>query len=163
MGAASEGKSKVVTMTPTVDTAIYASGDQLGSLVQLTNAMDDSSGTGMIVSVAVLDKASQSATFDLLLFNDLPTVASSDNAALNISDAEMASKYIGHIRVTAANYVALSACSVCTVADSALLVNSVKSANNPTGRSLWAIIRSGGTPTYTSTSDLVLKIAIKQD
>ena len=158
-----EGKSKLVTMTPVVDTAIYASADQLGSLVELTNAMDDSSGTGTIVSVTVLDKAAQSSTATLLIFNDKPVVASVDNAALNISDAEMSSKCVGVIPIPTASFVALSASSAMAVLNVQLLVNSVKSADNAGGRSLWAILRSGGTPTYTSTSDLTIKIGIRQD
>lgn len=163
MGSAIEGKAKILTMTPTVDTSIYASGDQLGSLVELSNAMDDSSGTGTIVSVSVHDKASQSATLQVLFFNDKPVVTSSDNAALNISDAEMASKFLGLVSVTNSNYVALSASSLVTAANQQILINSVKSADNPNGTSIWAILRSGGTPTYTSASDLVLRIGVRQD
>ena len=162
MGTAIDSKSKVVTMTPVVDTSIYASGDQLGSLVELTNAMDDSSGTGTIVSVAVLDKASQSSVLSVLIFKDKPVVTSSDNAALNISDAEMA-KCLGIVPVASADYVALSACSIATVRNVNLVVGATKSPDNLGGKSLWAILRSGGTPTYTSTSDLVLSIGIKQD
>lgn len=163
MGSASEGKSKVIVMTPTISTSIYASGDQLGSLVELTNAMDDSSGTGTIVSVSVTDRASQSSTMQLLLFRDKPVVASTDNGALNIADDEMANKCVAMIPIPTASYVALSASSVVSVLNVQVIVDSVRSADNTTGKSLWAILRSGGTPTYTSTTDLVVKIGMKQD
>jgi hypothetical protein len=162
MGTAIEGKSKVVTMTPTIDTSAYASGDQLGSLVELSNALDDSSGTGTIVSVAVLDKAAQSSALTLLLFKDKPTVASSDNAALNISDSEMA-KCLGIIPIAGTDYVALSANSIASVRNVNLVISSTKSDLNLNGTSLWAILRSGGSPTYGAASDLVLSIGIKQD
>lgn len=163
MGMAIEGKSKILTMTPVVDTSVYASGDQLGSLVELQNAVDDSSGTGTVVSVAVLDKASQSASLSVLLFKDKPVVTSSDNGSLNISDAEMASKCLGLVPVASNDYVALNASSIATVRNVNLIVASSKSSDNLSGKSLWAILRSGGTPTYTSASDLVLSIGIKQD
>lgn len=163
MGMTIEGKAKIVTVTPTVDTNIYASGDHLGTLVELANALDDASGTGLIVSVVINDKASQNSVLNLLLFKDKPTVASADNAALNITDAEMAAKCIGHIPVAAADYVALSASSVAAVRNVNLMVQGLKSSDNPNGKSLWAILRSGGTPTYTSTTDLVISFGIKQD
>lgn len=163
MGIEIETKGKVIQLTPTVDTAIYASGDQLGSLMELTNAMDDSSGTATIVSVSIHDKAAQSSILQILFFNDAPTIVSADNAALNISDADMATKCVGHVSVVAGDYFALSASSMACVRNVQLMVNSVKSATNTTGKSLWAIIRSGGTPTYTSTTDLVISVGLKQD
>lgn len=163
MGMEIETKSRVIQSTPTISTSIYASGDQLGSLMELTNAMDDSSGTGQVLSLSILDRSSQSSILQVLLFNDLPTVASSDNGALNIADAEMASKCVGHISVVAADYFALSASSMACVRNINLMVNSVNSVTNPTGKSLWAIIRCGGTPTYAGTTDLTLSFGIRQD
>lgn len=163
MGIEIELKGKVIQSTPTVSTSIYASGDQVGTLMELQNAVDDSSGTATIVSVSLHDKASQSSILQVLFFNDAPTVTSSDNAALNISDAEMAAKCIGHVSIVAADYFALSASSMACVRNVQLVVNSVKSATNTTGKSIWAIIRSGGTPTYASTTDLVLSVGLRQD
>lgn len=162
MGAAIETKSKILTMTPTIDTSAYAVGDQLGSLVELTNAVDDPSGTGTIVSVAVLDKSSKSAAMELLLFNDIPTVTSTDNVALNVSDAEMA-KCLGSVKVLTTSYIALTANSLASVNGVNLIVRSAKSATNLTGKSIWALLMSSGTPTYVGTTDLVISIGIKQD
>ena len=163
MGIAIESKVKVIVATPTVDTAIYAANDRLGSIVELTNAMDNSSGTGTIMSIAVVDKASQSAAFDVMFFDDLPTVASADNAALSITDAEMAAKFVGAVRVAAADYIILAANHAATVKNVGLVVSAMKSETNSTGKSLFMLLRSAGTPTYTSTTDLVVTIGIKQD
>lgn len=162
MGAG-ERKSKVITLTPTISTGAYAVGDQLGDLQELSSAMDDSSGTGELLSISVHDKQAQSMALDVLLFNDLPTVSSTDNVSLDISDSEMASKCLGSVRVAAADYITLAASSMATVKNIKLQLNAVKSANNTTGRSLWAILRSAGTSTFGSTSDLVVKIGILQD
>lgn len=155
-------KTKIVSMVPTIDTAIYASGDQLGSLVELTNVVDDSGGTGVITSVVVIDQAKQSSAMSLLLFKDKPTVASADNAALNISDAEMVAKCLGHVAVASGDYAGLSASSVGTVKNVQLVVTPLKSGDNRNGTSLWGILMSGGTPTYASTTDLKLLIGVKQ-
>jgi hypothetical protein len=161
MGVAIEGKSKIVSATPTLDTNIYASGDRVGTVMEFSNAMDDSSGTGTIVSVTVLDKAGQGSALSLLLFNDLPTVASADNAAIDISDAEMA-KCVGVIPIASGDYVTTASNSIATVRGVNLLVQSAKSANSLTGKSLFGVLKSGGTPTYAASS-LVVSLCIKQD
>lgn len=161
MGMAIEGKSKIASATPTLDTNAYASGDRVGSVMEFTNAMDDSSGTGTIVSLTILDKAAQGSILTLLLFNDLPTIASADNAAIDISDAEMA-KCIGSIPVAAADYVTTASNSIATIRNVNLLVQAAKSSSNSTGKSLYGVLRSGGSPTYAASS-LVVSLGIKQD
>jgi hypothetical protein len=152
-----DGKARLVTVTPTISTSAYADGDQLGDVLTLTNAMDDIRDTGAVLSVSVIDKAKQNAAFDILFFDQNPTVSSSDNAALNIADAEMAAKFLGRIKVATGDYSELSASSVASVNGIGLFIASSGSKN------LFAILQSRGTPTYTSTSDLVIKIGIVQD
>jgi hypothetical protein len=161
MGIAIEGKSKIVSATPTLDTSAYASGDRVGTVMQFTNAMDDSSGTGTVVSITVLDKAAQSVALSLLLFNDLPTVASADNAALDISDAEMA-KCIGVIPIATGDYVSTASNSIATVRNVNLLIGAVRSESNQTAKVIYGLLKSGGTPTYAASS-LVVSLGIKQD
>jgi hypothetical protein len=161
MGMAIDGKSKVVSATPTLDTNVYASGDRVGSVMTFSNAMDDSSGTGVVVSVVILDKAAQSSVLSLLLFNDLPTVASADNAAIDISDTEM-EKCVGVIPIAAADYVATASNTVATIRNVNLLLNSAKSSSSLEGKNLYGVLRSGGSPTYAASS-LVVKLCIKQD
>jgi hypothetical protein len=163
MGKANESTCRVVTFTPTVDTAIYASGDQLGSLVEIPNFVDEPSGFTKIVSLSGHDKAAQSSIMQVLFFRDRPTVTSVDNAALNISDAEMADKCIGHVSIVAGDYFALSASSMGCVRNVQLVVTSRKGQLNLTGRSVWAIIRCGGTPTYASTTDLVFTVGLENN
>lgn len=152
MGAL-ETQRRVITVTPTVDTAIYASGDQLGSLMTLSGALPGNP-QGVIDSLTIVDKSSQKSVLNVLFFSASPTVTSSDNAALNISDSEMASKCLGYVPVAAADYKDLSASAVATIRNVGLNVSR-------SGDDLYAIILSGGTPTYTSTSDLVLKIGFR--
>lgn len=165
MGTVIEGKSKLVTVTPVIQAAAYADGDQLGSLFALVDALDDSSGTGGILSLSLVDKSKQKSALDILLFSGKPVVASADNAALDISDAEMAQKFIGKVHVSVSDYTDLANCSIACLTQVALLVNTVKDANNgnPSGRDIWCILMCRGTPTYVSTSDLVLKVGVIQD
>lgn len=161
MGMAIEGKSKIASVTPTLDTSAYASGDRVGTVMEFTNAMDDASGTGTVVSLVILDKAAQGSALTLLLFNDSPTVASADNAALDISDAEMA-KCIGAIPIATGDYVTTASNSIATVRGINLLIGSTKSATNLTGKSIFGLLKSGGSPTYAASS-LIVNLCIKQD
>lgn len=159
-----DGKAKLVEATPTIDTAIYASGDQLGSLMTFENAVDGSSETGVIMSVTIFDGAKQNAALDILFFNSEPTIISSDNAALDISDSEMASKFLGSISFSASDYKSLANNSHATIRTVGMFVQATnKNSVNPTGMRIYAILQSRGTPTYTSTSDLKIKVGMLQD
>lgn len=152
-----DGKSTVVTVTPVVSLVAYADGDQMGVAMTLTNFLDASSDTVAVQTVSVLDKAKQKSSFDILFFDALPVVSSADNAPLDISDAEMAEKYVGKISILDTSYSDLAANSVGEANNLGLLLKGKLTQN------IWCIIQCRGTPTYTSASDLVLKIGAFQD
>lgn len=149
--------AKVITVTPTIEAAAYGDADRLGSIMTLANAFAAGKGTVELSSITVLDKAKQKAAIDVLFFSELPTVASADNAALSITDAEMA-KYIGRVAIPAAGYEDTGDNSDTTVRNIGLLMQAAAGST-----SLYAILQSQGTPTYTSTSDLTLKFSLVQD
>lgn len=131
----------VVSVTPVIDTAAYGSGDRLGAIQVIDPIGLADSGICVLESISVLDLAAQSAAMDILFFNDLPTVASADNAAISITDAEMA-KCIGVYKVLAAGFTALTANSFGSFYNIGL---TMKSAANSL---LHAVVVSRGTPTY---------------
>jgi len=145
-----------VEITPTVDTSAYGSGDQIGTVFTIT-PVSDAGGAHLAVldTVIVTDKASQSAALDILLFDELPTVASADQAACNVSDAEMADKCIGVISLASASYKALSANSVVMAHQLSLSLKPKKD------NTLYGLLVSRGTPTYTSASDLTIKFVFE--
>lgn len=161
----SQLQGKVVSFAPTLDTSAYATGDQMGSLMTISNVCDLSSGAVRILSLTIVDKAKQSVSFDVLFFSSLPTVTSVDNAALDISDAEMAAKCIGSVTVQTTDYKALNANSVATVRGVDLILQpgpaSAPTGTNPSQVNLYAILCSRGTPTYAA-SDLQLRIGLVQ-
>ena len=77
-----------------------------------------------------------------------------DNAVLDISDAEMSAKCLGTVTFAAADYKTLNLNTVASLTAQNLMIES-------TGASIYAIILSGGTPTYTSTTDLTLKFGFR--
>lgn len=150
--------------------AAYTAEDQVGGIIQLFDtdpggrvtkgAAQNQNTITTLMSLVVCDAAKQSAELVIFFFNQLPTVISVDNGAINIADSEMAAKCVGSVRVPAANYENVSASSVATVRlpETAL---SLKAAvdNGP----LWAVMKTTGTPTYVSTSDLSLRFLFGQD
>jgi hypothetical protein len=145
----------IVEVTPVLDTSAYASGDQLGSLMTLSGAVPASGAGAILRAVSIVDKAKQSAALKVLLFDASPTIVSVDNAAADISDAELADKCLGAVAVAAADYVALNANSVATVQATLPVKPNASS-------TLYALLVSAGSPTYAA-SDLVLRFHFTWD
>lgn len=109
-------------------------------------------GDGAILrQISIVDKAKQAAAIIVLLFDELPTVASSNNVAIDITDAEMADKALASVSVASGDYAALANSSLATKATTTPL----KAVVGET--SLYAVAFTTGTPTYGSTSDLVFR------
>lgn len=80
----------VVSATPTLDTAIYASGDSLHTTVlSFVSAVRVSGGAGIVEKMVIVDASAQTAAFELWLFSATVTPAAA-NAAHSISDADAA-------------------------------------------------------------------------
>lgn len=149
--------SKLIVVTPTISTSAYTSGDQLGSLEEIPSAIHR--GQGHLESITLVDKAKRNVALDVLLFSQLPTLLSVDNGTFSISDAEVAAKCLGVINFLDTDYTDLGSNSVASISAIGLIVKSLgqQNVNNARPSSLWAVLVSRGTPTYTSTTDLVLK------
>lgn len=169
------GIDDVISVVPTLDTNAYASGDRLGSIHTITGAFrkirrsyDAASpvetgyqpyhGKVYLHSVVIIDSAKQSQPIDILFFNALPTVASADNAAIDISDAEMEAKYIGGISVDE-DYISLAANSAVTKRNIGLLV---KQSTSAVDNNIYAVPVIRGAGTYAASS-LKFLYAFMQD
>lgn len=159
------------TATPTISTTpAYTSGDQIGGIIELTNVFREFyrafeprpqgdggqtkwAGKATLKSISVVDISAQSANFDFYFFNQLPTVASSDNAALNIADAQILKcQHVYSFAPTA--YSATSANSVASVGAIDLVIGQDSSALLD---SVWVVAQIKSTATYTTTTALQFK------
>lgn len=161
--------SKIIVVTPVVSTTpAYTAADQVGGLNLIPHAAHDSGGVVLLQSISVIDKAKQKAALICFFFDDLPTIASVDNGAFDLIDAQMALSCIGFVSVPSANYQDSSSNSIATVANCGLLLksnagnNAVPLPSTASKTSLWCVLMTSGTPTYTSTSDLVVKFGFEQ-
>lgn len=150
--------TRVVTATPTITaSSAYAAGNQLGGIMQLTDIMRQDSnagaGTSQLVGVTILDKDKQDSPIDLWLFNQPPTVTSTDHAAFAMTAANLASQCIGVVQVGASGkYSDAAAVSVSSDVNLNKIVMVPGTATSPT--SIYAIAVARGTPTYTTTTSL---------
>lgn len=154
-GALLDGSTRLVTVTPTISTSIYASGDEVGGLMTFTSILPDAVLGGQIVSAAIVDKAAQNAALDLFIYDRSITVAA-DNAATSVSDAD-ALFCQGVISFSAGNYASPGANSIAVRSGVGIAVKA-----NASGH-LYGHLVVRGTPTYAATSDIQVTLAVKAD
>jgi hypothetical protein len=149
---------QILSVTPVMANAgsgAYSSGDLVGAPIETGEMMLNDGGQALLTSLTVLDKAAQGAALDIWFFREEPTMANADNAAFDLTDANL-EKAIGHVKVVAGDYSAGSSGSMACVRNINLLLQSVAKK-----RSVWVAVASRGTPTYASL-DLILKFGVEQ-
>lgn len=148
----------IFSLTVTTAAAAFHDNDQIGTVMEIPGLMEETKGKAILRSLTLLDKAAQKSELDILFFSENPTNAVASNDAASISDAEMASKFLGHVKILATDYEDLAACSFATKQNLSLLLE----CNTDRSQSIWALVVSRGTPTYGSTSDLVFKLGVEK-
>lgn len=154
----------VLTATPTIDTAAYATGELMGSSeISLTNAVLPFStlggvnrgGSGVIQSVVIVDQDAQEINIDVYFFDAEPTNTTfTDQAAFDPDDADL-DLLIGVAVVT--DWRSQSDNSIGQVHNLGMAF-----VLTPGARTLYAVLVTRGTPTYAATG-LTLRVTILQD
>ena len=143
----------IVSQQPTV-TGAYTSGDACGGKLTFANAVRKTSGAGTIEAVIVVDDGGQGTAAEIVLFNQDFT-ATNDNAAFTPTDADL-ENCLGYVPVAAADFKAFADNSLATVRSVGLPF--VLSGST----SLYGQMVTRGTPTYASSSDLTIKLVIRE-
>ena len=154
---------KFVEVTPTISTSAYTANDTVGGLQTLTGVASDADGGCVLRSLTITDKAAQSAALTLFFYSDDPTLAA-DNAAYSESDADNAAKCIGHVTIAAGDYQTSALNSTACVKNIGLVLKCQETGSNAEPRSgkIYVGVKTTGTPTYASTTDLVFKYSFEQ-
>lgn len=149
-------RSETISVTPVINTAIYASGDLLGTKMTFANAGRPDIGSGVIQTVTILDKAALGADIDVIIFDSDPSATTfTNNNPLTVNDADL-TKILCVIPVTT---------------DAAFVDNGVSYSNGTNcvfkgasaATTLYVAMVVRGTPTYVSASDITLRLNIMQD
>jgi hypothetical protein len=148
---------RTVTVTPTLDTSAYATGDRMGTVMTLSNVALENGGEVTLDGIGITDVNVQSAAFDILFFNASPTLISADNAAISLLDSEMSGKGVGWQAIVAGDYTAAASSSIAYKGD---LNKPLKAAAGT--KNLYALLVSRGSPTYAASS-LALTFHFRQN
>lgn len=146
------------TTITTTDPA-YASGDQIGSAVQIDNMCTDVGGTGTLLSVTLVSNILTGFDFNIFFFNQNPTLSGSDNAAFNMTDANAQDQFLGHIAFSSGDFVTSSSSSFITKTAIGLGLKSASS----TGRDVYAVLVSRGSPDFAAGAELAVRFHIQRD
>lgn len=150
--------SKIVTVTPTISTSAYTSGDQIGGIMTLTDVIRQDSnsrfGTSELIGVTILDNSKQDAAINIYLFNTSPTITSVDNGAFAITYANLQAQSIGVVSV-GTTYADASAVSVSSTQNLNKMLQVANTATNPTNVYAVAVIQAA--KTYTTTTSLTFQ------
>ena len=142
--------------TPAVDTAIYASGDLIGTMLTFKNVTRTAGRGGEIIDAILTDLAKQSAVIDLILFDADPTNTTfTDQAAFDSADADMP-KAIGAIEFL--TYYGLNDNSFAS--ETAIGMGFLPANAAPT--TIYGALVSRGTPTFAAATDVTVRLKIKQ-
>lgn len=150
---------KVGGTTIAVQAETYSTGVTLGTgnpvRVELSRSQ---TGSGIIQTVAIQDKAKQSGAIDIVVFDSLPSATTFTNGfELNIAAADL-TKVLGVISITADDYSSFMNNSVATKTNIGFVLQSV---NSPDNYFYLAFVSRDG-KTYTANS-LSVVIGILQD
>ena len=147
---------KFLTVTPVLVPAAYGAGDQLGAGLLTLSGAAVGKGLVRIDNITVIDNIKQSIAVDLLFFSDNIAVASSDNAAADVTDALMKTNFLGSVSFPTASYIALNANSYCNI-----FVDKVMKSEHLDGN-LYVLPVTRGTPTYDAAGNLSFRICLEQ-
>jgi hypothetical protein len=133
----------------------YTAGDAVGGKRTLANAVK-TAGTGILQSIAILDRANQKAAMTVFIFDADPTNATiTDNAAFVFSTDDL--KVIAQINISASDYVTTNSKAYAIISGLSIPVKAAS------GTSLYCAVVTTGTPTYAATTDVQIEAGILQD
>ena len=125
----------------------------VGGRMEFPNAARVAGGCGVIEKVVIVDDGNQDAALDLVLY-DRTFTPTADNAPLAPSDADL-QNCEGHVRIVATDYSSF--------ANNSEAVVSPGLRYKLLGTSLFAQMGTPGTPTYTATDDLTVKLLVTRE
>lgn len=144
----------IANLIPVLSAGAYASGDLLGAgALKISGAVIDTKGLSILRTVVITDKSNQKQAIDLLFFNEDPGNVGTDNAAVDISSAVLASGFIGRVSVATGDYTTVKSATNAEATKNLemLLAAKTKSVD------IWIVPVIRGAATYVGASDLTIK------
>jgi hypothetical protein len=143
-----------ISQTPTITAGAYSAGDAVGGKLTFTGCPE----SGFIETVTIVDKDEEGAALNLVLFKQDFT-AVNDNAAFDVTAGEE-DDVIGVVTIAAADFIDVGGCKIATISELSMGYKLTETSATKRGR-IYGQLMTTGTPTYTTTSDLVVNIAVR--
>lgn len=138
-------RSEIVTVTLSLDTSAYASGDLIADTQEIVNATGRPGATAILQSLVIHDEDDQGVALYVVVTSSSAT-AGTENSAPTITDAN-ARSIQAIVPVATTDYLDVGGSKVACIKNIGALVKSAA-----TDRSLYCfVVNSTGTPTYTAT------------
>lgn len=157
-----KGASVVRKIVPTVQAAAYASGNAIGTVQDVSNAVLDSSGGAILESVTVVSDGG-GVDMKILIFDDTISTTITDKASPNISLADL-KKCLGIISIASADFVTAGGTpAVATKTGVGITLQPATGVpNNTSRRNLKMVILAAGSVTFGSTSGCQVSLGLLQ-
>lgn len=145
--------TSLILTPPVTASAAYVSGYCVGGLLTFSAPVRDDGGIAKLQSVCFLDKNQQSIPMYLLLWKTNPVTAGwTLTDSVSVASPASPLEPFRIVSIAAGDWVSISTCGGVTVADLNMPCNSAVGQ----GRNIFGALVTTGTPTFTSTSALVL-------
>lgn len=146
----------VHTVTLSLDTSAYASGDLTADTQVISStAVDQAGGVAILDSITIVDEDAQGVA-QTIIITSASTSMGTENSAPNISDAN-ARNILGVVAVAAADFVTISGTKVATIRNIGLHCKAAAGS-----QALYvAVLNGSGTPTHTA-SGVRMQLGFRQ-
>ncbi len=155
LGAMGGDTDKISNTIVTTNGSAYTAEDNVGGINTITDALRVSGGTEILMDLEVWDKDDQKAALQFDYWDASPSGTYTNDAGQVI--AGDSAKWLGTVEVAATDYKTTGAVGKASLKNLGLSLKGNASAN------IFFTIKTTGTPTYTSTSGLIVKHGLLQD
>lgn len=161
-GAAMVGAGSIqVQSSPTVATTVYAGATAtpvcVGSgVLNFTNAMRKADGTGVLQSLDIVDTDNIKAPLMLILFNQNPSAGTYTDKSAPVFSTDSAN-IIRAIPINTSDYQVAGGVAIADLCPGSRILTGVGSAN------IYGVLVTPGTPTFTHSNALTVKLGIMRD
>lgn len=147
-----------ITVIPVATDGSYATGQVIGAVNTVANAVLDDKAACELRSVVVLDAANQKQAIDLVFFNEAPaTTIGADGASYALDDTDLL-KVIGRVTIGTADYVSSGSNNAeATIRNIGLMLQSIRGKHD-----VYVAVIARGTINLGAATDLSFKLALER-
>lgn len=155
LGQVGGDSDKISNTIVTTNGSAYTAEDNIGGINTITNALRTSGGTEVLIDVLIWDKDDQKAALQIDYWDASPSGTYTNDAGQVI--AGDSAKWLGTVEIAAGDYKTTGAVAKASIKNIGLVLKGDAS------RDIFFTIKTTETPTYTSTSGLIVSHGLLQD